>query len=472
MNAKANFIISAQDETRDAIRSIQANFRSLDQGIKSTARGINSAMSVLAGFGLTSLFRGSLEVTAAAAGANSEFARTLEDVKQSARDLMVPKDGLPGVTQSLQELAATLKDPAIVSAADALFSTLTQYATDYLNLVAKGAAGWRIMLTGSGGNDAVDIDSKIRRLEGRADFFAADQSDTGRRKYRELIREAQQLRIEYWRAVQGPAGEGLQKIDASSAMQQVSDFIDGQSAKFDAQGAAVKEYTETVKELQKALEKMPGETASVASDQLQEILAAQEASSKARADFFAETQEQGKEQARRGAEEAKKMLEDMTEYAKEAARSMQDALAQFLFDPLHDGFKGLLKDAIDTFRRIAVEAAAAHIFDSKSKGGMGIGDIIIGGVKAFFGGFKAEGGPLTPGKWHIAGEKGPEPIWGGGPGAFALGYPKGGGSVTINNNVDARGADPSLIGRLPQILQENNRRLEATIVSRLKRGIY
>lgn len=39
-----------------------------------------------------------------------------------------------------------------------------------------------------------------------------------------------------------------------------------------------------------------------------------------------------------------------------------------------------------------------------------------------FGGGRAEGGPLEPGKWYIAGERGPEPIWGGGAGAFALGY--------------------------------------------------
>lgn len=38
-----------------------------------------------------------------------------------------------------------------------------------------------------------------------------------------------------------------------------------------------------------------------------------------------------------------------------------------------------------------------------------------------FGGGRAEGGPLNPGKWYIAGEKGPEAIWGGGPGAFAAG---------------------------------------------------
>lgn len=52
---------------------------------------------------------------------------------------------------------------------------------------------------------------------------------------------------------------------------------------------------------------------------------------------------------------------------------------------------------------------------------------ISSAVGSLFGGFKAEGGPLEQGKWYIAGEYGPEPVWGGGPGAFATGYGSGAG---------------------------------------------
>jgi hypothetical protein len=52
----------------------------------------------------------------------------------------------------------------------------------------------------------------------------------------------------------------------------------------------------------------------------------------------------------------------------------------------------------------------------------------MGAVLApLFGGHKAEGGPLTAGKWYMAGERGPEPIWGGGVGAEAAGYGPGAG---------------------------------------------
>lgn len=47
---------------------------------------------------------------------------------------------------------------------------------------------------------------------------------------------------------------------------------------------------------------------------------------------------------------------------------------------------------------------------------------LLGDIMKAFGGGKAEGGPLKNGEWYVAGEYGPEPIWGGGAGAFASGY--------------------------------------------------
>jgi hypothetical protein len=91
-----------------------------------------------------------------------------------------------------------------------------------------------------------------------------------------------------------------------------------------------------------------------------------------------------------------------------------------------------------------------------------------------FGGGKAAGGPLQMGKWYVAGEKGPEPIWGGGPGAFASGYGGGGGGVTVDasTNVDARGASVELIKALPAILRRHADTVEARIVSGLQRRRY
>lgn len=128
----------------------------------------------------------------------------------------------------------------------------------------------------------------------------------------------------------------------------------------------------------------------------------------------------------------------MSVYAEEAARNMQDHFANFLFDPFEDGLKGMLKGFADTIRRMLAEAAAAKVFESIfGKTESGGGNDAAGWLSTLFGAFgggKAKGGPLESGKWYVAGERGPEPIWGGGSGAFAAGYPSGGGgNVTVVN---------------------------------------
>jgi hypothetical protein len=176
--------------------------------------------------------------------------------------------------------------------------------------------------------------------------------------------------------------------------------------------------------------------------------------------------------------------DSMTVFSEQAARNMQDHFANFLFDPFEDGLKGMLKGFVDIIRRMVAEAAAAQIFE-KLGGTEGIGSFFssfFGGASAstggdalsqmfsLYGGPKAGGGPLQSGKWHMAGEHGPEPIWGGGPGAFAMGY--GGGGTTITTNIDARGATQESIKALPEILKRNNEALEARIVQRLRAGKY
>jgi hypothetical protein len=77
---------------------------------------------------------------------------------------------------------------------------------------------------------------------------------------------------------------------------------------------------------------------------------------------------------------AKKPIVDITEFAKQAARNMQDAFAQFLFDPFKDGLKGMLKGFIDTIRRMIAEMAAAKLFAS-----MDVSGGIAGGIGKLLG---------------------------------------------------------------------------------------
>lgn len=169
----------------------------------------------------------------------------------------------------------------------------------------------------------------------------------------------------------------------------------------------------------------------------------------------------------------KETTDSISDFARRAAENMQDAFANFLFDPFHDGLKGMLKSFIDTIRRMIAEAAAAKIFDSIG-GVKGVGKVLGGFASSLFGGFKAEGGPLNPGKWYVAGEHGPEPVWGGGAGAFAMGYGRSGGGVnfTYAPQIDARGATIDLARALPGILDSHGKAVENRIVTGLRNGRY
>lgn len=135
--------------------------------------------------------------------------------------------------------------------------------------------------------------------------------------------------------------------------------------------------------------------------------------------------------------------EQVSEFALQAARNMQDAFANFLFDPFDQGIKGMLRGFIDVIRRMVAEAAAAKIFDFL-KGGSGGG---AGGFlgKLLGGLFKADGGPVERGRSYVVGERGPELFT---PGASGMITPNSrlataGASISIVNNVDARGSSIS-----------------------------
>lgn len=106
---------------------------------------------------------------------------------------------------------------------------------------------------------------------------------------------------------------------------------------------------------------------------------------------------------------------EMSEFAKAAAQNMQSAFADFLFDPMKDGFDGMLLDFVNVLRRMAAEAVAAKIFDAIG-GAIGGASGGTGGAFASlfsaFAGAKDSGGAIPSGQWGIAGERGPEIVQG------------------------------------------------------------
>lgn len=94
---------------------------------------------------------------------------------------------------------------------------------------------------------------------------------------------------------------------------------------------------------------------------------------------------------------SKDATDQMSEYAIQAARNMETAFADFLFDPFNEGLDGLAANFAKTLARMAANAASEQIFDgfkSKDSGGGGWGEAIISGISALFhdGGMVGSGG--------------------------------------------------------------------------------
>lgn len=85
---------------------------------------------------------------------------------------------------------------------------------------------------------------------------------------------------------------------------------------------------------------------------------------------------------------------------------------KFSMESLRDVARNVVNDILQSFIQLA--------WINPLKNALFGGNPATGLPFPTFGGYMAEGGPLQRGKWYIAGENGPEPIWGGGNGAFAF----------------------------------------------------
>lgn len=152
-------------------------------------------------------------------------------------------------------------------------------------------------------------------------------------------------------------------------------------------------------------------------------------------------------------------------FADQAARNMQDAFADFLFDPFKDGIKGMLKGFVDILRRMVAEAAAAKIFEALGfgSGGFGGGG---GGLGGLFSGITKLFGFANGGQFKVGGSGGTDSqlvAFRASPNeTVTVTRPdqRAGGVVLAPvYNIDARGADIGLTQRLPAILKEHSRKM-------------
>lgn len=136
-------------------------------------------------------------------------------------------------------------------------------------------------------------------------------------------------------------------------------------------------------------------------------------------------------------QELKKTFGDMTQFAIEAARNMQDAMADGFFDLMQGKLSRLDQSFKEVIDRMVANALAAKLADKlfgKDFGKTGeLGGVIGNDVIPFLTNlFKADGGPISAGTPYIVGERGPELIIPKSSGTVIPNHALGGSSV---NNV-------------------------------------
>lgn len=129
----------------------------------------------------------------------------------------------------------------------------------------------------------------------------------------------------------------------------------------------------------------------------------------------------------------KETTDEMTEFAKQAARNMQDAMGDFFFDAMEGKLDDLAGNFTKTINRMVANLMASQLMnfltgDFGKTGQMGgaLGNIF----GSLFGGARAGGGPVSAGSAYLVGEEGPELFR---PNQSGTIIPNGGAVAVYNN---------------------------------------
>ncbi len=96
-------------------------------------------------------------------------------------------------------------------------------------------------------------------------------------------------------------------------------------------------------------------------------------------------------------------LTELTQFGVQAARNIQDAFADFLFNPFEDGLNGMLKGFGDTVRKMLSQVAANQILSGLFGGLAGSSNSFLSFIgKSFSTPVHHDGGTFTP-KFHVGG---------------------------------------------------------------------
>ncbi|NEK78948.1 MAG: hypothetical protein G3W71_19245 [Xanthomonas perforans] len=94
------------------------------------------------------------------------------------------------------------------------------------------------------------------------------------------------------------------------------------------------------------------------------------------------------------------------EYSLEAARSIQGALSDFLFDPFEEGLGGMVKGFAKTIQRMLADLAASQLLKALGTMAASSGNSWVAAIGGAIAGSRAGGGPVAAGALYEVGEGG------------------------------------------------------------------
>lgn len=477
--AEARYILSAEDRTASAIASAKRAFKDLDDTVKTGVKSINLLSELFIGAKLFSGVKRLTDSVIEASKANSvQFATSITHVKDAMDDLMTSKSGLPAATQSMEELATVLKDPATVAAADALTSVLIRGFASAAKFAGEVVAGIGLIVSGPS-QESLRIDDKMRALQderkrllqsagvddpeklaGRADYARTYS------RIREIDAALSDMGKRFWQAVANEKPK-----DSGPSL----DFFTPTVRKIDNEKPLWLQLT--LESLKKAEENTRTTSQKMAADwdefenDLARLLSAGDITPEGYAKRWKEYADRVLPEVVVTAKEQfvamKAPMSELSEYAKRAAQDIQSAFADFLFDPFAEGLRGMLNGFLTLIRRMVAEIAAKKILENS-----GLTELISTGLSAVFGGGKAAGGPVSAGTSYLVGESGPEIFTPGSTGSITPNSALGGASVVINQTIDARGSTNDSVTQLQEVMRQNNAALEARIIDGIRRRRY
>ena len=372
-------------------------------------------------------------------------------MKENFAALLVPKGGLPEATEKMKELADTLKDPAVIAAADHLTSFLITGFATVAKYIGQVAAGLSLVLNGPA-QASMRIDDRMRALQNESDSLKETHygrmggntmSDAAKQRQLDITKELIVLAKQYDAALAQEYAADNKAAAAAQALADAKQRINDIKARgitlsydlkksmdqVDAGGEFLKQFDQA----DKAAEKL---TRTAVENQIQtwneyfdslnllrahDLIDEKTYNERSR-DYIDQNLQEVQVSVKSMVLEHKKATDQMSEFANQAARNIQDSFANFLFDPFHNGLKGMLADFLNVIRRMTAEIAAAQLFGKGSAGGGWLSGLIGGllgaggggggggggGSGGGYGGAMAAGGSVSGGTTYMVGENGPE----------------------------------------------------------------